>query len=327
MATPSQLHRDPLGGLLSRALRTPLIPVLFAIMVLTGIFAPRTLHPSNIISVIKVAPIIGLIALGQTLVILTGNVDFSTGYVATAVLMFSSGLMKSQNENAIWASLVCVAFGLAIGFVNGFLVTRTKAESLVITLAIGSVVQGVYLLYTGGAPKGGLPPVIRYIGATGSLFGVVPVSIAFWILLALILSYVLRRSVFGRSIYHVGSNPRAATYAGIHVNRVTIGCFLMSGLTSALAGLMLGGFLGIGTLQLNVLDYTFIPIISVILGGTSFIGGVGGIWQTVLGVLTMQYLTNLLTVFNVQYWGKSVLQGLLIGIIVVINEKRTVRSL
>lgn len=315
-------RRDALGPRLANVLSTPLVPILFGILLLTGFFAPNTLHPSNIISVIKMAPIMGIIALGQTLVILSGNVDFSTGYVTTAVLLFSSGLMKSQNENVLWASLACLAFGLFIGLINGLLVTRTKAESLVTTLAIGSVVQGLYLLYTGGAPKGGLPPIMRYIGASGRLFGSVPISIVVWLVLAAILWWVLRKTVFGRSIYHVGSNPLAAAYAGIHVKRVTLGCFLISGLTSAIAGLMLGGFLGVGTLQLNVLDFTFIPIISVIMGGTSFVGGIGGIWLSVLGVFTMQYLTNLLTIFSVQYWGKFILQGLLIGIIVTLNERR-----
>ena len=90
----------------------------------------------------------------------------------------------------------------------------------------------------------------------------------------------------------------------------------------AAAGLLLGGFLGVGTLQLNVLDFSFIPIISVIMGGTSFVGAVGGIGLTVIGTLTMQYLINLLTILHIQYWGKSILQGIMIGAIVAFNEYR-----
>lgn len=296
--------------------------MLFLILALTGFFSPMSLHPANIVAVIKMAPIMGMIALGQTLVILTGHVDFSTGFITIFILTLSSGLMNARNEAALWASLVCLLVGLLVGLSNGLLVTLTKAESLVCTLAVGSIVQGIYFLYTGGAPKGGLPPVVRFIGGSGKVFGVFPVSVLFWLLLSLLAWYVIRKTRFGRSIYYVGSNPFAAYYAGINVKKLTIGCFMISGLTSAIAGLLLGGFLGVGTLQLNVLDFSFIPIISVIMGGTSFVGAVGGVGLTVIGTLTMQYLINLLTILHIQYWGKSILQGIMIGAIVAFNEYR-----
>ena len=299
--------------------------MLLLILGLTGIFSPGSLHPSNIVAVIKMAPIMGMIALGQTLVILTGHVDFSTGFITIFTLTLSSGLMNARNENALWASLVCLVIGLLIGLFNGLLVTLTNAESLVCTLAVGSIVQGMYFLYTGGAPKGGLPPVIRFIGGAGKLFGTIPVSVVFWLFLSFVAWYVLRKTPFGRSIYYVGSNPLAAYYAGINVKKLTISCFMISGLTSAIAGLLLGGFLGVGTLQLNVLDFSFIPIISVIMGGTSFVGAVGGIGLTVIGTLTMQYLINLLTILHIQYWGKTILQGVMIGVIVTFSEYRNRR--
>ncbi|MBD3306949.1 hypothetical protein GF339_11035 [candidate division KSB3 bacterium] len=301
---------------------SPLAIMLLLILGLTGYFSPMSLHPSNIVAVIKMAPIMGMIALGQTLVILTGHVDFSTGFITIFILTLSSGLMNAQNDAALWGSIVCLLIGLLIGLFNGILITLTKAESLVCTLAVGSIVQGMYFLYTGGAPKGGLPPVLRYIGGSGKIFGAVPVSVVFWLAMSLIAAYVLRKTQFGRSIYYVGSNPVAAYYSGIHVKKITILCFMISGLTSAIAGLLLGGFLGVGTLQLNVLEYSFIPIIAVIMGGTSFVGAVGGIGLTVIGTLTMQYLINLLTILHIQYWGKTVLQGLMIGAIVAFNEYR-----
>ena len=301
---------------------SPLTIMLFLILGLTGMLSPMSLHPSNIVAVIKMAPIMGMIALGQTLVILTGHIDFSTGFITIFILTLSSGLMNARNEAALWASLVCLLVGLLIGLFNGVLVTLTKAESLVCTLAVGSIVQGIYFLYTGGAPKGGLPPVLRFIGGSGKVFGSIPVSVLFWLLCSFLAGYVISKTPFGRSIYYVGSNPTAAYYSGIDVKRITIVCFMISGLTSAIAGLLLGGFLGVGTLQLNVLDFSFIPIIAVIMGGTSFVGAVGGIGLTVVGTLTMQYLINLLTILHIQYWGKSILQGVMIGAIVAFNEYR-----
>ncbi len=308
--------------LLSFLTSSPLLIMLVLILGLTGVFSPRSLHPSNIVAIIKMAPIMGMIALGQTLVILTGHIDFSTGFITILILMLSSGLMNARNEAALWVSLVCLLVGLLIGLLNGILVILTKAESLVCTLAVGSIVQGIYFLYTGGAPKGGLPPILRFIGASGKVFGAIPVSVLFWLLFALLVWYITRKTQFGRSIYYVGSNSTAAYYSGIPVTKVIIVCFMISGLTSAIAGLLLGGFLGIGTLQLNVLDFSFIPIISVIMGGTSFVGAVGGIGLTVIGTLTMQYLINLLTILHIQYWGKMVLQGIMIGAIVAFNEYR-----
>jgi ribose transport system permease protein len=264
----------------------------------------------------------GTIAIGQTLVILTGNIDFSTGFITTFILNLSSALMESRDERVVGASLICLFVGVLIGIFNGMLVNLTGAESLVCTLATGSIVQGIYLLYTKGAPKGGIPSMLRFIGGPGKIFGSIPVSVLVWLILSFIAMYVLRKTRFGRSIYYVGSNPVAAYYAGIHVKTVITICFVISGLTSSIAGLLLGGFLGVGTLQLNVLDFSFIPIISVIMGGTSFVGAVGGVGLTFLGTLTMQYLINLLTILHIQHWGKTVLQGIIIGIIVAVNEYR-----
>jgi len=305
---------------------SPLVLMLIIILLFTGIFSPKSLHPSNIVAVIKMAPIMGTIAIGQTIVILTGNIDFSTGFITTFILNLSSGLMKSRNEAALWAALICLLVGLLIGLFNGLLVNITKAESLVCTLAVGSIVQGVYLLYTKGAPKGGIPPAVRFVGGPGKLFGTIPVSVILWLVFSFLAMWFLRKTRFGRSIYYVGSNRVAAYYSGINVGKVVISCFMISGLTSAIAGLLLGGFLGVGTLQLSVLDFSFIPIISVIMGGTSFVGAVGGVGLTVIGTLTMQYLLNLLTILHIQYWGKMVLQGVIIGIIVAVNEYRLRRS-
>ena len=308
--------------LLSGVLSTPLVLMLIVILIITGIFSPRSLHPKNIVAVIKMAPVMGTIAIGQTIVILSGNIDFSTGFVTTFILTLSSGLMNSRNEAALWASLVCLLVGALIGLFNGFLITFTGADSLVCTLATGSIVQGIYLIYTKGAPKGGIPSVIRYIGGSGKIAGVMPVPILFWLVLSLIFLYILNKTRFGRSIYYIGSNPIAAHYSGIKTNKIIILAFVICGLTSSIAGLLLGGFLGVGTLQLNVLDFSFIPIISVIVGGTSFVGGIGGIGYTILGTFTMQYLLNLLTILHIQYWGKTILQGVIIGIIVGFNMYR-----
>ena len=296
--------------------------MLIVILLITGIFSPMSLHPRNIIAVIKMAPVMGTIAIGQTIVILTGNIDFSTGFVSTFILTLSSGMMNSRNEAALWVSLFCIFVGAIIGLFNGFLITFTGADSLVCTLATGSIVQGIYLIYTKGAPKGGIPPVLRYIGGSGKIAGFMPVPILFWLVLSFIFMYILNKTRYGRSVYYIGSNPTAAHYAGIKTKNVIIISFVISGITSSIAGLLLGGFLGVGTLQLNVLDYSFIPIISVIVGGTSFVGGIGGIGYTIIGTLTIQYLLNLLTILHIQYWGKTILQGIIIGIIVGFNMYR-----
>lgn len=299
------------SSLLFLSSRYPLVIILAAIIVVTGVISPQSIYPKNLLNVSKLSSVLGVIAIGQTMAVLTGGVDLSTGAVTTLSLTVASGLMRGENGNILWVTAVMLAIAVCIGLVNAFMIIRARVHPMIATLATSALVQGAYLLYTKGAPKGGFPSIIRFIGR-GNLFGVFPVSVLVWLGLSAIAILVLRKTQFGRSVYCVGSNPVAAQLSGINSARTIALVYIISSVCSVLAGLLLGGFIGVGTLQLNTMDYSFTPVTAVLMGGTTFVGAQGGVGGTILGIFVLQLLTNLLTILRMAKWVKFVLQGVLI---------------
>jgi len=295
--------------------RYPLAVIIIAIIIATGFVSPKSIYPKNLLMVSKLAAVYGVIGIGQTMAVLTGGVDLSTGAVMTLSLTVGSGLMRGENRAILGVTALLLAIAIVIGLVNAFIIIRTRVHPLIATLATSAVVQGAYLLYTKGAPKGGFPPALRFVGR-GSLFGLIPTSLIVWLALSLLAILVLRKTRFGRSIHYVGSNPVAAQLSGIDSSRTIASVYVISSVCSTLAGLLLGGFIGVGTLQLNTMDYSFTPVTAVLIGGTTFVGAQGGVGGTILGIFTLQLLTNLLTILRMAKWTKMVLQGgLIIGAI------------
>ncbi|RLA97567.1 MAG: hypothetical protein DRG83_15635 [Deltaproteobacteria bacterium] len=296
--------------------------VLIVIAALIAWVSPRSLHPLNLLQTLKSSSIYGIIALGQTCVVLTGGVDLSTGPVAILTLLLTSDLSRGHNSPLVWIIPLLLMLGAGFGLLNGILITLGNVEPMVATLVTASIVQGFYLIWTKGAPKGVIPPSLRLLG-TGRIGGVFPAAIAFWLVLSLIFLCILRKTRFGRCIYYVGSNPQSAYLSGINQNVVVLIVYMISGICSVIAGFVLGGFIGIGTLQLDPMDYSFTPLIITLLGGTDFVGAIGGIEGTMLGTVVMGFLLNLLTLFRVATWAKYVLEGVLIvGILLLFRIQR-----
>ena len=289
----------------------PLVVILIAVIAITGIISPHSIYPRNLLGVTKLSDIMGVIAVGQTLVMLTGGVDLSTGAVTILSLVLASGLMQGQNSTVIWVVPFVIAIAIVIGLFNALVVLKAKVEPMIATLVSSAIIQGGFLLYSKGAPKGAFPPVIRYIGR-GVVLGSIPVSVIFWLSLSVIIVVILHRTRFGRSVYYVGSNRKAAELSGIRVERTLALVYIISSVCSAIAGLLLGGFIGIATLQLNMMDYSFTPLTAVLMGGTTFLGAEGGVGGTILGVFTLQLLTNLLIILHIGEWARILLEGVII---------------
>ena len=291
--------------------RYPLAVILVGIIAITGVISPQSIYPSNLLGVTKLSSVMGIIAIGQTLVVLTGGVDLSTGAVMTLSLVLASGLMKGEDSTIIWVVPFIVAVAIVIGLFNAFIIIKGRVEPMIATLVSSAIIQGIFLIYTKGAPKGGFPPLIRYIGR-GDLLGGIPVSVVFWLSLSIIAIIMLHDTRFGRSVYYVGSNRKAAQLSGINIGKTLTLVYLISSVCSAVAGLLLGGFIGVATLQLNMMDYSFTPLTAVLMGGTSFVGAEGGMGGTILGVFTLQLITNLLIILHMGKWARTVLEGLTI---------------
>jgi ribose/xylose/arabinose/galactoside ABC-type transport system permease subunit len=272
----------------------------------------------------QVAPL-SLISLGQTLVLLVGGIDLSVGAIASLANILSANFMKGEVSLIPISVFLTLAICIIIGFINGIVIVKAKMPPFLVTLAMSSVIRGAYLLYTGGAPRGGIAKEFRviarkWIGSpVGNAPGIFPVAGIIWIMVFLILLFAINKTIFGIELYAVGGNPRTAWLSGYNPDKFKIMIYIFSATFAALSGLMHSALIG-GAL-LHVGDpYLLDSIAATCMGGTTFDGGVGGIVGTIAGVLIIQLLNAFMTIMGIKEAGKYILLGLLIITILTINN-------
>jgi ribose transport system permease protein len=296
-----------------------ILPILLIICILFAVLTPSFLSTANLINVVRQASINIVLAAGMTFVILTGGIDLSVGSMlgVTAVV----GMLVSLSATAGWLAIpAALAVGLGLGLINGALIAYLNLPPFIVTLGSYTGLRGVAYLLANGTTV--INPNINFAWIGNAYLGPVPwlVIIAFATIVAS--WFVLRRTVLGTHIYAVGGNARAARLTGIKVNWVLLFVYGVSGLLSGLAGLMSASRLYSATGMLGQ-GYELDAIAAVILGGTSFSGGIGTIFGTLLGALIIALLNNGLTLLNVSFFWQLVVKGLVIIIAVAIDRLRT----
>ena len=297
-----------------------LITSLFALIILSATLRPGSVTIWQMLNVSRQASALGIVVIGQSVVILAGGIDLSVGSVLTLTNILAASLMAGRNEATLSVALLCLLVGAAIGAINGFGVTRLKIPPFVMTLCTMSVIQGVYLVYSGGSPKGSAPEILREMG-TGYALDVVPYATLIWIFLALVVGFILRKSVFGRAVYSVGGNAKAARLCGISVNATRMASYVISGMMASVAGLILTGYIGTGSFTIGA-DYVNNSLAAVLIGGNAIEGGRGSIWGPALGSFLMMLLFSLLTMLNLGQVGKLVAQGAIIFVVVALQGRK-----
>lgn len=290
---------------------------LIAVCVFAAFTQPQFLSLPFLMILLRQAAPLGIVALGQTFVVANRSLDLSIGATIAFVNLIVSHAMWNGVHPAIVVA-VALSAGIAIGLVNGLLVTVLRASAVVVTLGTAAIITGIGFLYSGGAPGNAMPELIKWFGR--GRIGIVPVSGLIWAAFATITFIMLRRLTLGRYIFASGDNPSAATYSGIPVNRTLLTSHVLSGLFAASGGLVLSGLVGVGSLNLGA-DYVLSSIAAVILGGAVFGGGAGGAIGTVFGTALLTMVLNLLTVFGVDQPGKLIVQGLIIAIAAIIYQQ------
>ena len=277
------------------------ILVAFVVALVAFSFASdRFMTADNVMTVVRQASIVGTIALGVTFVVIAGNLDLSVG----SLLSFATVLVVDLHDKIGPGGAIIVMFAatLAVGAINGLLVGFLRLNSLIVTLAMLSAIQGVTLIYTGGQN-------VDIANQDGTWFSVigrgfflgVAVPVLLFAALALVLEVVLRRTVFGRRVFAVGGNPTAAVFSGIRRNRLVLATYLISAFTTGCAALIMGSRV-MGS-QNNVgQGYELLVLAGVILGGTSLLGGSGSVLKTVVGVLILGFIQNGLLLLGYPYY-------------------------
>jgi ribose transport system permease protein len=302
---------------LNRAL--PAIVSLVVLLAIAGVLIPSFLLPGRLLLLGQQVAPLALVAIGQTVVVLIGGLDLSVGSVLTFSLVLGAGIARGSNELLPLAIVVCLGAGALIGLVNGLLVTRLRLPALISTLATAVMVDGAAWVYTNGAPNGSMPELLQF--AANGKFGIVPAADIIVALVFAAVLILLTRTVFGRQLYAVGANPRTARLTGIRVELITVIAYVICGTLAAAAGLLLGGYIAVGTLKAGE-AYVLNSLAVVLIGGTSLSGGEGGVIGTIIGVIILGVLTALLIQLSVPIALRSVLLAVIVVVGAILQGRR-----
>jgi ribose transport system permease protein len=295
--------------------------VLLALCIIMAIFAPHFFTFRNIINVARQVSINAILAAGMTFVILTGGIDLSVGSALAVAGVFSVWL-TTKGVPDVFAVLAGVVTGGLCGALNGVLISRFKLSPFIVTLGALTYLRGVAYVTTGAYPLIKSDLGFAFLGEGSVGFLPWPVIIA---LIVFLVGYiVLKRTVFGRRIYAIGGNEQAARLSGIPVDRILIWVYTISGACAGIAGIIFSARLLSGE-PTGGDGYELDAIAAVILGGTSFTGGVGSILGTAIGALIIGVLNNGLVLMNVPFFYQLIIKGAVIIFAVLLDRIRSSR--
>ena len=283
-------------------------PIMIVIvMIAAAIYAPAFFSPTNLKTVAIQIAVLGVVTVGQTLVLLNRSIDMS---VSAVLALGAVIVVQTEAGNSIVVSLL-QAIGIAalIGLANGFLVAKRHVPPFVATFGMLVFVGGARLAYTKGQASGTVPDLLRSMSI--EQIGPIPAALLVWLIVNILVIFVLRYTRFGRWIYAVGGNPGAARYAGINVDWVLIGAHVACSVLAILGGLLLSGYIGYVDLRLGA-DYNMNSIAAAIVGGTTFTGGRGNMFGTAAGVALLIMLLNLVVVLGLSIHWQYAMQGLVL---------------
>ncbi|MCB1431681.1 MAG: ABC transporter permease [Alphaproteobacteria bacterium] len=298
------------------------------ILLLGGaLYSPEFLSPEYLLQQLQVAAFLGIIASGAMMVILLGHIDLSIPWTVTAGAMMATALGGWIGTPGVWLAIPFGIFcGAIIGFLNGLGVAYLRLPSMIFTLGMNAVVQGLMVLHTGGfAPQDHATDAMHFLAVKRTILGI-PNALFMWALVGIVVILLLRRTAFGRAVYAIGNRESVAYLSGINTNRVLIGCFAFSGACAAFSGVLLAGY-STKAYQAMGDPYLLPAIAAVVLGGTNILGGRGNYLGTIAGVILITLLQSILSVMQMPEAGRQVIYGLvIIGMLLLYGRGVKTRS-
>ncbi|GEO06043.1 ribose ABC transporter permease [Adhaeribacter aerolatus] len=286
-----------------------LLVALLVLCTALTIITPKFLTLPNIMIILTQVTINALLAFGVTFVIITGGIDLSVGSVVAVTSVVTATFARADNYPLVVPLALGLLVGLAFGSLNGLAITKGKVPAFIVTLGTMTIGRGLALILSKGRPISNLSDSFNYIGS-GNLLGI-PLPILILIVVFIICTLLLRKTIMGRYVYAVGGNEQAARASGINVNQVKLFVYTLGGGLAALAGIILTSRISTG--QPNVgIGFELSAIAAAIIGGTSTSGGVGTITGTLLGALLIGVISNSLDLLNVSSYYQQVVMGLII---------------
>jgi ribose/xylose/arabinose/galactoside ABC-type transport system permease subunit len=284
------------------------IAVVF-LYIISGILSPETLKLDHVLNIFQITAFLGLVVIGQTIVILTGGIDLSVSGVIMATNILVCAAMNGKDENILIAVLLCLGLGALVGLANGLLVSRVNITPLIVTLSTNSIMFGASLIYTGGLPKGCVSNAFAQIGQ-GYIFGL-PWSMVIWILITALAAFFLGNTKPGRKIYAVGANPKSAFASGINTKNTIVMAYILSSICAVFTGLLITAYINLPSFGIGD-PYAMNSIAAVVVGGASLMGGTGSVINSAVGALFITQLVSLTNMLSLSTGGQYFMQGLII---------------
>jgi len=288
--------------------------VLILIVIIITIIDGRFIRPTNLVNVLLHASINGIMALGMTTLIISGNFDLSIGSTLSVAGMIA--IILQPEFGLVIPMIIAIIAGCLIGLINGVIVTYGKVNAFIATLATMIIIKGLALSMNHEAPVPNTIPAFNEIGS--GKIGIIPYPVLYFIGLVIIFWLFMGHTTFGRNAYAIGGNELSAKLSGINVNLYKIMYFVLSGFCAALAGVVLASRLNTGSPVFG--DPTPLIVISaVVLGGTVLSGGIGTIKGTIFGVLVLGVINTGMDLLNVQSYYQFVVRGSILVIVILVE--------
>jgi ribose transport system permease protein len=281
------------------------------LLLLGSLYSSSFLSPAYLLQQLKVASFLGVIATGMMLVVLLGQIDLSVPWTVAVGGMMSATAAGWGPTGEFFAIPFGVLCGVALGLVNGFGVAYLRIPSMIVTLAVNAVAQGLMVARTGGfSPQDASSAATRWL-ATGTAPLGIPNAFLVWVVVGCIAVFVLNRTTFGRAVYGIGNRESVAYLSGVRTRRVVLASFAICGGLAAFGGVLLAGYASKAAQAMG--DAYLLPsIAAVVLGGTSILGGRGSYYGTVAGVILITLLQSILSVMQIDESGRQIIYGLVI---------------
>jgi len=314
--TPQTSSSNVLGSIWAWIKKIPPVyPVFLIIFITLGVLNHSKYQTlPGVMTFLRTAAPLGILAIGEMFVLALGGFDLSIGAIVTFVVLVSSKLLANDPANATSSILIMLGFGVAIGLVNGLVVSYLKVPSFIATLGMMLLVRGGALYWVGGAPQGYLTDNWRAFGRNYiekvPLFGRVPYALIILIVITIIAYFLFHRTHYGRQILAIGDNVRASQLSGVRVKLVRVITFIVCSVFAVIAGIMIGGYGGVNVTIGEGLEMT--SIAGCVVGGVLLGGGKGVVFNAIFGAFTLQAIVNLLNLLGLPKPYTDAVQGLLI---------------
>lgn len=296
-----------------------LFVLLIAALVVYLITGVNFFGVSNLLNIAKGFSLLGIGAIGQMVVIISGGLDLSVGAILSTANVSAATFMDGSDLLFLPVGVLIILGGAFVGFLNGLLVTKRRVPPFIATLGMAIVINGIRLIWTKGLPRGRIPPILIEIGIGTTVY--IPNLFLSFLLLAVILSMMLNRMGYGRKVYAVGTNAVVSKLCGVRSDYVIIGAYMLCGMTAALVGILFGGYTGMSDHLIGE-GYDLDTIAAAVLGGAVIGGGFGKVSGTIIGVFIMLMITNLSLLVHFPVQSQMLIKGVLIIFALWMNSEK-----